>query len=61
MKHQEKKYRVDNFTDVLKKLNDLDAKENKRSISKHYYTHSDGNDVIKLVEYSDRIEIHKLK
>lgn len=61
MKHQEKKYLVDSFTNVQKILNDSGAKKVKEVVSTHYYVEQEGNDVVKLVKYSDRNEIHILK
>ena len=61
MKHQEKKYRVDSFTEILKLLNEKGAKKEKEIISTHYYGQHRSNDVEKFVEYSDRFEIHILK
>jgi adenylate cyclase class IV len=60
-KHQEKKYRVDSFDRVLRKLHDAGAKSEKENKSEHYYTHQSNNDVIKLVVHGDKAEIHKLK
>lgn len=61
MKHHEKKYRVDSFYSVKAKLNELDAKQIKSTTSTHYYAPQESNDVVKLVHYSDRDEIHILK
>ncbi len=61
MKHQEKKYRVESFTKILKLLKEKGAKKEKEIISIHYYGQHKGNDVEKFVEYKDRCEIHILK
>jgi hypothetical protein len=60
-KHQEKKYRVDSFDSVLRKLHNAGVKSEKLSKSEHYYTHQSNNDVVKLVVHCDKAEIHKLK
>ena len=49
MKHQEKKYRVDSFTEILKLLNEKGAKKEKEIISTHYYGQHRSNDVEKFV------------
>lgn len=61
MKLQEKKYKVDSFTNILKILKDESAKREREVISVHYYGQHEGNDVEKFVEYTDRWEIHVLK
>lgn len=61
MKHQEKKYRVDSFDQILKKLQELDCNQVGRSISTHYYAKRADNNVTKLVEKTDRYEIHVLE
>ena len=58
MKHQEKKYRVDSFTEILKLLNEKGAKKEKEIISTHYYGQHRSNDVEKFVEYSDHLASH---
>jgi hypothetical protein len=61
MKFQEKKYRVDSFTKILKLLKEKGAKKGKEITSIHYYGQHKSNDVEKFVEYVDRCEIHMLK
>src|SRR3989344_1594372 len=61
MKPQEKKYRVDSFSKILKLLKEKGAKKKKEIVSIHYYGQHKGNDVEKFVEYADRYEIHVLK
>lgn len=61
MKHQEKKYKVDSFEEILKKLSELDAKPSPEKTTMHYYATIPGNDVVKLVSKADRNEIHLLK
>lgn len=58
MKLEEKKYRVNSFTNILKLLNKKKAKKDKRIISIHYYGQHKSNDIEKFVEYEDRFEIH---
>ena len=60
MKHQEKKYRVEDFAAIERKLTTLNAKKVGQSSSTHYYAPQPNNDVVKLVEHSDRCEIHML-
>lgn len=61
MKHQEKKYQVESFDQVKKILDKLGIKKSEESITNHYYGQHKGNDVVKLVKYADRNEIHVLK
>lgn len=61
MKHSEKKYLVDDLYGVKEKLKQLGAKKSKTIYSVHYYARQPGNDVTKLVHYSDRDEVHILK
>jgi len=61
MEQQEKKYLVNSFTDIERKLQDVDAQIIKQVVSTHYYGQHEGNDVEKFVEYADRVEIHTLK
>src|SRR5689334_8279673 len=60
MKHIEAKYRVDSFRPIIEKLAALGAQADKTTISKHYYAHVPGNDVVKLVIKAELCEIHKL-
>lgn len=61
MKHQEKKYRVNSFDEIQKKLEEAGAKGGKEIITTHYYTHQDSNNVVKLVKYDGHNEIHILE
>ncbi len=61
MKHQETKYRVDSFSHIQKLLEAAGAKKGEQNITIHYYAEQKSNDVIKLVKYVDRNEIHILK
>ncbi len=60
MKHQEKKYHVKSFTEIEAKLKALGAKQINTTSSTHYYAKQTGNNVVKLVHYSDKDEIHIL-
>ncbi len=61
MIYQEKKYRVDSFTKVENILHTAGAKKLKVTTSKHYYARQNGNDVVKLVSYKDKSEVHILE
>lgn len=61
MEHQEKKYRVDTFDSVKKKLKQVNTSNIREVISTHYYGEHKGNNVEKFVEYPNRVEIHILK
>jgi len=61
MKSQEKRYRVDSFVGIKKILDEAGAKKGKEIVTTHYYAQQDGNDVVKLVDYDNRNEIHILK
>lgn len=61
MKHQEKKYKVNSFDEIQKILNKAGARKGKETTTTHYYVSQKGNDVVKLIEYSDRSEIHMLE
>ena len=60
MKYQEKKYQIDSFTKIQTILDEVGAKKGHKVITDHYYAQQDGNDVVKLVKYTDRNEIHIL-
>jgi hypothetical protein len=60
MKHHEKKYLVKDFDDIQARLNAVDAKKVKSDSSLHYYAKQRGNDVVKLVKYQGKNEIHVL-
>lgn len=61
MKHHEKKFRVDNFDNVLQILHVLGAKKIKNASAMHYYAEQDGNDVVKFVHEGNKNEIHRLE
>lgn len=61
MKHQEKKYKVESFEEILELLKTKGAKKEEEKISFHYYAELDTNDVIKLVSKKNKYEIHILK
>ena len=58
---QEKKYQVDSFDDIGKIIKEKGLKKIKKVTSVHYYGEHEGNDVEKIVEYPDRVEVHALK
>ncbi|MFA6081674.1 MAG: hypothetical protein WC741_04690 [Patescibacteria group bacterium] len=60
MKYQEKKYKVNSFVKILKLINQKGAKKRKEVDTIHYYTHQPSNEVVKLVQYDNRNEIHIL-
>jgi hypothetical protein len=60
MKHQEKKYRVENFAAIEGRLTTLNAEKISKSSSTHYYIPQPNNNVVKIVKDSDRCEVHKL-
>lgn len=61
MKYLEKKYRVDSFTKILRLLNEKVAKKGQEVVTTHYYTRQESNDVVKLVKFIDKNEIHILE
>jgi len=61
MKHQEKKYRVDDFAGIKDKLAALGAMEASEGSSTHYYTPQPSNDVVKIVAHAGRCEVHMLE
>jgi hypothetical protein len=61
MSKQEKKYLVNDFNTVTRLLKEAAAPVTLKTLTKHYYAHQRGNDVVKLVDYGDRIEVHMLK
>lgn len=61
MKYAEKKYRVDDFVAVKRKLETFGAKKENQVTTTHYYARHEGNNVTKLVEYDDHNEIHILQ
>ncbi len=61
MKHQEKKYRVDSFSEIKKILEGKGAKKDKGVVTTHYYAPQESNGVVKLVDYTDSNEIHILE
>ena len=60
-KHSEKKFKVDSFVSIQKKLSELDAKLVSESESHHYYGVQASKDVAKLVVSDSKCEIHILK
>lgn len=60
MKYQEKKYRTDSFSLALDILTKCNAPKEKEVVNTHYYAQKEGNDVVKLVVFADRNEIHTL-
>lgn len=61
MRYQEKKYRVENFDQILRKLQKLGCNQVGHSISTHYYAKQADNNVTKLVEKAGQYEIHILE
>lgn len=59
--HTEKKYKVESFDEIVKKLSELDVIKLPTSESHHYYAKQDSLDVIKLVISLDKCEIHILE
>jgi len=60
MKYQEKKYKTDSFKLALDILSKSNAPKEKEVVNTHYYAQKEGNDVVKLVVFADRCEIHTL-
>lgn len=52
---------MESFTKIQKILNVKGAKRGHEVVTIHYYVQQEGNDVVKLVKYIDRNEIHLLK
>ncbi|OGK15674.1 hypothetical protein A2862_02870 [Candidatus Roizmanbacteria bacterium RIFCSPHIGHO2_01_FULL_38_41] len=61
MDKQEKKYKVDSFDEIKRKLKVFHAPKVKEAVSVHYYGQRNDNNVEKFVEHADRIEIHILE
>lgn len=61
MNRLEKKYRVERLASTKAKLEQLGIKPYEDVTSTHYYARRADNDVVKLVAYSDRNEIHTLR
>lgn len=61
MKYQEKKYEVKSFDEIIEILDKLGAKKVGGKTTEHFYGQHKGNNVVKLVKYADRDEIHVLK
>jgi hypothetical protein len=61
MKNQEKKYQVKSFNTIKKILKKKGAKKSSKVVTTHYYSLHKGNDVVKLVKFDDKNEIHILK
>jgi len=60
MQHQEKKYLIDSFSQIMKILRDKGAEKHTEITTFHYYGQHPGNDVVKLVRFADKNEIHIL-
>lgn len=58
---QEKKYHVASFTAIKKILKAIGVKSEPQIVSMHYYAHTKEDEVIKLVVYKDKNEIHILE
>src|SRR3989344_6957889 len=61
MELQEKKYQISSFDPILELIKDKSLKKLKEVTSVHYYGKHDGNDVEKVVEYPNRVEVHVFK
>ncbi|NCO12556.1 MAG: hypothetical protein COZ34_02735 [Candidatus Pacebacteria bacterium CG_4_10_14_3_um_filter_34_15] len=61
MKYQEKKYQVESFDKIIKILDKLGISVSSEKVTNHYYGQHEGNDVVKLVSYSNKNEIHILE
>lgn len=61
MQHQEQKYLVESFDDVITELQKAEAVAALPKTSTHYYAQQPGNDVVKLVIKENTCEIHELK
>ena len=59
-KEVEKKYRVESFDTMLRKVNELGAKPTIDIHSTHYYARLDSDDTIKMIDYPDKVEIHEV-
>lgn len=57
----EKKYRVDTFDRIRRILDSKNLVSSNKNTTYHYYGHQAGNNVTKLVKYSDKQEIHILE
>jgi hypothetical protein len=58
---QEKKYRVDGLSTTEDALTVLGVSEEAQGRSTHYYTRQPGNNVVKLVQHTRDVELHKLR
>lgn len=61
MLHQEQKYRVDSFTEVQAFFQAQQIELSPVKTTEHYYARQPGDDVVKLVSYQDKHEIHELE
>jgi adenylate cyclase class IV len=61
MKHQERKYRVESFEIILQKLKAAGATKIKSSRSTHYYAPMPNDDVLKLVDHNNYVEMQQLE
>jgi len=60
VKNQEKKYRVESFEEIVKKLQEKGAIKIIEKTTMHYYAELTGYDVVKLVSKTESNEIHIL-
>jgi len=61
MIQQEKKYRVDSLDLALHFFSEKNIAPSQMSTTNHFYGQQSGNNVTKLVQYSDKYEIHILE
>ena len=61
MKKVEYKYKVSSFQPIQKKLKTMGYSASKTKKTTHYYARRNDLNVSKIVEYSDRVEIHELR
>ncbi len=61
MKYQEKKYLVDSFTHIQNLLKNAGSLPEPEVITTHYYARHPSKDVVKLVQFADKNEIHLLR
>lgn len=61
MTKQERKYLVKSFTKIKKILSNKKISQSQYSATDHFYGRQKGNNVTKLVKYSDKLEIHVLE
>jgi hypothetical protein len=59
-KQLEKKYRVASFDGMRAKIKELGAQPTLDIRSTHYYAHLDTDDTLKMINYPDRVELHRV-